>query len=235
MKQKYYPKVKFKIDLEAEKKFILNRQRNLQKFLPAGMAFVLRDEFIKNKDQILSAYLETYYFDQKKQLHQSVLNTTKKWEQVSQDFFKKVDKLFSGWAWPKGNYRGYVSIARSHPRFIKEKMFSFPMINYRPGREDIDLRITAHEMLHFIEYDYFEKKFGLIPSECNSVDNFFWQFTENLNVLIENSDFWSHFSLGLTSEPYPDCKKLYNKMKKIWDKDQSIDNLVMKIFQVKLG
>lgn len=232
MKHLYYPKIKFYIDLEREKKLFLGRKRDLQRFLPVGMGFVLKDKFVKNKYKILSAYLDQYYLDQKDYLADSVKNTQTKWQRVEKEFFKKVDQLFN-WPWPKGNYQGYVSIARSFPRNIDTKVFAFPMRTYKPGREDGDLRVTAHEMLHFIEYDYLNKKFGLEPSEFYSPDNTFWQFTENLNVLIQNMRFWKTFSLGFTSKPYPDCKELYIKMKKIWDKNRNIDNLVKKIFKLK--
>jgi hypothetical protein len=229
---KFYPKIKFSVNLKLEKDYFSKRDRKIHKFLPPGMNFVLRKEFIKDKNKILDAYLENYYSDAKEFLANSVKKTEDKWRKVEKIFFKKVDKLFGGWPWPKGNYRGYVSVARNYPRYIKEKIFAFPA-SARLGRNpDVDLRVIAHEMLHFIEYDYLEKKFGLKPSECYSSDNTFWQFTENLNVLIENSNFWKEFGSGFERKPYDDCRKLYVKMKKIWDKDQNIDNLVVKIFKL---
>lgn len=230
---KYYPKVKFCIDLDQEKNFFLSRKRDLSKFLPAGMSFVLRKEFSKDKNKIIKAYLENYYKDAEKFLIGSIKNTQEKWRKIEKIFFKKVDKLFENWPWPKGDYKGYITVARRYPRFIKYKLFAFPVQSFRFKNRDLDLRVIAHEMLHFIEYDYLEKKFGLEPSECNSADTTFWQFTENLNVLIENSDFWKEFNTGIESKPYDDCKKLYVKMKRIWDKNKDIDNLVKKIFKIK--
>jgi hypothetical protein len=230
---KYYPKVKFCIDLQQEKNFFLNSGRDLSIFLPAGMSFVLRKEFLKDKDKIIKAYLENYYKDAKKYLLGSVKSAQEKWVKSKKIFFKKVDKLFKNWPWSKGSYRGYITVARRYPRFIKYKLFAFPAQSFRFKSQNLDLRVIAHEMLHFLEYDYLEKKFGLEPSESNSADSTFWQFTENLNVLIENSNFWKEFNAGIESKPYDDCKKLYVKMKKIWDKDKDIDNLVRKIFKIK--
>ncbi len=232
MSAKYYPKIKFIIDLEQEKEVFLSRSKNIANFLPVGMSFVLKKEFIKNRNKILNAYLDQYYTDQHQYLTDSIKNTRAKWQKVEKIFFQKVDKLFHNWPWPKGNYRGYVSIGRMFPRDIKKKIFAFPLRSFKPGRENLDLRVIAHEMLHFIEYDYLQNKFGLKPSEIHSADNTFWQFTENLNVLIENSKFWREFSLG-QSRPYPECKKLYKKMEKIWHKNKDIDNLIEKIFTLK--
>lgn len=232
MPKKYYPKLKFQIDLNREKIMFITRDRNLAKFLPVGMRFVLKENFINKKNEILNAFLDEYYLEQHEYLQDSVKNTQVKWQKVEKIFYKKVGRLFHNWPWPKGNYRAYVSIGRMFPRFINDKIFAFPLKTYKPGRENIDLRVIAHEMLHFLEYDYLQKKFGLQPSECASNDNTFWQFTENLNVLIENSMFWREFSSGIKSRPYPDCKKLYVKMKKIWDKNHNIDNLVKKTFKL---
>ncbi len=233
MAKKYYPKIKFIVSKELDKEYILRRDRNMANFLPPGMSFVIRKEFVKNKNKILSAYVEEFYAAKIKHLRESAKNTEIKWNKVEKKFFKQADRLFHNWPWPKGNYRGYVSIALSYPRFINDKMFAFPQKIYWPGMEKRDLRVVAHEMLHFLEYDYLQKKFGLTPSECDSKDTTFWQFTENLNVLIENSDFWQDFMPAFASKPYPDCKKLYQKMKKVWDKKQDVDALVEAVFGVK--
>ncbi len=230
MSKRYYPNIKFSVSLAREKKIFLERKRNLQKFLPAEISFVTNRKYASYRNELLSSYLDVYYSDKKKFLIESVRNTKSKWQKVEKKFFIKVDKIFNNWPWPKGNYRGYVSIAHSFPRNIKDKTFSFPVKDYIPGRENNDIRVIAHEMLHFIEYDYLQKKFGLKASEHDSFDNTFWQFTENLNVLIQNTSFWKEFSTGVKSKPYDDCKKMYNKMKSIWDRDKSIDRLVDKIF-----
>ena len=234
MTKKYYPKIKFIINKDLDKDHILKRDRNLAGFLPPGMSFVTRKEFIKNKDKILSAYVDEFYAAKIKHLRESVKDTKAKWSKVEKTFFRKVDHLFHNWPWPRGNYRGYVSIALSCPRNIKEKFFAFPQKIYWPGMENRDLKVVAHEMLHFMEYDYLQNKFGLTPSHDYSKDNTFWQFTENLNVLIENSDDWKEFNLGLKWKPYSDCAEMYKKMKKVWDKTPDVDALVEAVFGVKV-
>lgn len=233
MAKKYYPKIKFALNLKEEKAHFLERDRSLRRFLPVGMGFVCRKEFVKNKNKILSAYLDEYYREMNGYLTEGINTTRIKWQKVENIFFKEVDRLFHNWPWPRGNYRGYVSIARSYPRYINKKIFAFPMASKVPEFSYRDLKVIAHEMLHFMEYDYLQKKFKLKPSESFSKDNTFWQFTENLNVLLESTDTWTAFTNGYLSKPYPDCKKLYVKMKKIWDKNKDIDNLVEKIFKLK--
>ena len=123
-----------------------------------------------------------------------------------------------------------ASIWYRFPRDIKHQRFAVPAnpnFKYHSAPH-----VIAHEMLHFITYDYLEKKYGLKPSEHTDPDNTFWQFTENLNVLIENDPIWAEFADGKISKPYPDCQELYEKMKAIWDQNKDIDNLVRQIFNL---
>ncbi len=159
------------------------------------------------------------------------------WARVEPLFYETVDRLFSNYQWPKppagrDRYVGFASILYRFPRNIAEKQFWFPanpLQNSLHSRRVV--KVIAHEMLHFMEYEYMEKRFGLQPSEKGSADNIFWQFTENLNVLIENSDQWSEITRGLTSGPYPECQELYDKMKVIWGTTQDIDLLLREIFK----
>jgi len=119
------------------------------------------------------------------------------------------------------------------PRYIDKKVFTFPGLLDRYTDKDFPLRVVAHEMLHFITYDYLQNKYKLKPSEWSSKNNTFWQFTENLNVLIENEKSWHKINGGAKSNPYPNCVKLYQKMKRVWDKNKDIDNLIEKILVKK--
>lgn len=160
------------------------------------------------------------------------------WVNVQKVFYRNADHFFSEYPWPKppsgmDSYTGYASMLNSFPRHIREKSFSFPANPLHSSRGRA-IKVTAHEILHFMEYEYMEKKFGLTPSERGSADNTFWQFTENLNVLIENSDLWKEIMQGETSKPYPICEELYGKMKEIWDRSQCVDDLIREIFQKQL-
>ena len=197
------------------------------------MDFLYTPAFKKDRQRILNAYVDSYYDGKEAEHHKELQRVKKEWASLEKYFFKEVDRIFDGFAWLKGDYCGYGSIWTSFPRIINEKVFAFPIYRTQEMANLKTSAIIAHEMLHFMEYEYLQKKFHLQPSEMNSRDNTFWQFTENLNVLIENSPSWRPFRQGVPSQPYPQCKALYAKMKRIWDKDQNLDNLIQKIFLKK--
>ncbi|MDA3840758.1 MAG: hypothetical protein PF572_06780 [Patescibacteria group bacterium] len=115
---------------------------------------------------------------------------------------------------------------------IEEKEFSFP-IN-KPGSSNI---VIAHEMLHFITYDYLEKKYKLEPKECHDNDRLFWEFTEAFNLLLENEKYWREIAKYKGTEefkPYMGFDKTYDKMKIIWKKNKDFDNLVREMFKKEI-
>jgi hypothetical protein len=79
--------------------------------------------------------------------------------------------------WPDGNYICYISIFNCNPRFIKEKEFqAFYKHNATTNY------VCAHEMLHFIFYDYLDKNFkGKYKTLCESV---IWKLSEVFNDVV---------------------------------------------------
>lgn len=228
--EKWRPKINFGLDINQDIKTFM-------KFLHEEKVAQIKDlKYLEGNSneidckKIAESYFKNFYQKNKEQIESELKQGEQKWQEIKNDFYNKVDELFSNYPWPKGDYLAIGSILNIYPRWIKEKKFTFPC---HPGFADwLKIKIIAHEMLHFIEYDYLEKKFNLMPSGPNSVDNSFWQFTENLNVLIENESEWRRLlALGTNSgsRPYPECRAQYEKMKPIWDKNKSIDDLVRNI------
>jgi hypothetical protein len=223
---KYYPKIKFIINKSFDKRPFDHFGPYIKMALPRELGFVLNKNFsFREKEKMLSAFAEHCYQINKKKIQESLKKTNKNWLKVAKFFYQKVDQLFHDWPWPRGNYRGYPTVWWMYPRFIKLKMFAFPWQNSYVRANGV----IAHEMLHFITYDYLQKKYKIKPSESGSKNNTVWQFTENLNVLIENEKYWHVFTPGSKSQPYDDCKKVYQKMQKIWQKNKSIDKLITRI------
>lgn len=223
-----YPEIKFLVDKKIDIRQARKRTYRLDKLLGKNLQFLLRPEFAKSKRKFLIAYVNNFYKVRGDEITANLKETETKWQCCAKSYYKKVDKVFHCYPWPNGHYIGIISIWFLYPRYIDKKTFTFPLKNYK--FKDLDLRVIAHEMLHFITYDYLQKKYGLKPSERNDRDNSFWQFTENLNVLIENSPFWNEFSGEFRSRPYEECRALYRKMEKIWKKNKDLDNLIIKIF-----
>ncbi len=88
----------------------------------------------------------------------------------------------------------------------------------------------AHEMLHFMFYDYFYKRFPkYLDQERYSFFN--WHVSEIFNSIVQNSKAWAGF-FGAKSMTYPEHKRIVSKMlnefsdKAITDIDALTDKII---------
>lgn len=107
----------------------------------------------------------------------------KLWQKRQKDFFKFTDKTFPSHPWPKGKYIGYLSIFGFGPRFLKNKTFQVP---YRQPDKEILFTIT-HELLHFMFYDYCQKKYPQVFKKLDPETGRFWDLAEIFNVVMHKS------------------------------------------------
>ena len=116
------------------------------------------------------------------------------------------------------------------PRNIQDKTFYFP---YSKDLHD-PLGTIAHEMLHFIFFDYIKKKYGIKQDdEFKGKDpKFVWQVLETFNTVIENwKPYKKIFNAWKNCKPYPGCEKMFAKMIKQWNLKQDIDEFLDKWFK----
>lgn len=230
--EKYYPKIKFLVNKNFELKW-LHSIRNVSRAVNSDLQFLFQKQFDKNRSDIFREYVNWFYTTNQKTISADIAAIKRRWQQKENNFFKQVDRIFNNHPWPKGNYRAYASIWRSFPRYIKEKKFTFPCKVSERYTIDFPMKVIAHELLHFITYDYLEKRYRITQDKTPYRDNLVWQFTESLNVLIENEKYW-HAIIGdkEAGVPYKECEVLYKKMKKIWSRNKNIDNLIKKVFPI---
>ena len=234
--EKYRPPIEFSCDSDTDKQicwgfFRLGRGVFLDGL---NLEYPIKDEEATKAK--ISQAIDDFYKDNQEGIAERVKQAEINWIKVEDSFYKKVDKLFSGYAWPKPDgeikeYQAIGSILGIFPRDIYRKTFAFPA-NPLKNKFNPNL-VIAHEMLHFITYDYLEKIYNLDPSEHNSQDNKFWQFTENLNALIEAEPMWAEFLGQGKPNRKPECAELYDEMEKIWREDKDLDNLIKQVFDIK--
>ena len=106
----------------------------------------------KARKKIVDDYVHRYYQDHKVELKNSLTSLQTEWEKVEPEFFDITNKLFNGYQWPSGDYKGFPSIFNCNPRWLETKSFQV----YRNNVVGTSYSV-AHEMLHFIFYDYLEK------------------------------------------------------------------------------
>jgi hypothetical protein len=195
-------------------------------FLPSDFYFVTDKKFSKaEKNKIISAYTDYFYQDHKKEIVAETNKTIREWKKVEPKFYRLVDFIFKGYQWPKGNYTGCASIYYMYPRDIKNKYFYFPYFSTHHN----PIAVIAHEMLHFIFFDYIKSTYGIKEeTEIKGKDpKYVWQVSETFNNILEN---WSPYANIIPQEkksiPYPGCEKMYQIMETQWRKNPDINKFL---------
>jgi len=228
-----YPKVKFVISKKKELETFLaflneskywdnKREMNWAFYKPHPKLKILKQKNLSSleKKLIVARYINFYYKENLKKIKKGVLKARKDWQSKEKHFFNLVDGIFNNHSWPKGKYIAYPTIWGMYPKYLKDKTFQFP---YHHKKKNFIPVVIAHEMLHFIFYNYLYKNF---PKYKNPKYSFkIWNISESFNILIQNSKEWVEiFSQRAMS--YPEHKDLINRMKRIFDKKQDINYLL---------
>jgi|SRR3989338_1348840 len=226
------PKVLLKADKAADIRNALlfikyNLKENLEFvrwFLPKNLHYILDKRYSqKEKNRIVKKYINETFDNKKKEIKKAVIGTQKDWKLVEKSYFDLVNKIFKNHPWPKGKYIGFVSVFRMYPRNIREKTFFFPFSHATPKFSNT---VIAHELLHFIFFDYIKNSYGLREnSEIKGKNNnYVWQISEVFNAIIENwESYYKIFKVKtLRQKPYTG-HKYFLQMEKQWKKKQDIN------------
>lgn len=223
-----HPKVKFKIDYKKDIQtfFAFNNEadfddgRNLEWAIfskyPEFKKYKKGNKLDISKKQI-SEFIDSIYQKNKKIINKNFNLYKKNWDKMEKDFFHLVDNLFNDYKWPRGKYIAYSTIWGMYPRFLEDKTFQIPFKDKK--KEDINV-IIAHEMLHFMFYDYVYKKFPKYKS--NKYNFFVWNISEIFNIIVQNSFEWLKI-FKVKSIPYPEHKNIIKKLEKIFYKNNNIE------------
>ena len=196
----------------------------LKRFLPDELHSILGSQTTsEQKEKLVRNYTADYYAKNEEHLKNKFELTKSDWGSVERKYFDLVKKLFNYHPWPEGKYKGIGSIFHMYPRFIQKKIFFFPL-NHKIER--YANKVIAHEMLHFMFFDYVEKKYGLHEKSVipGKEINYLWKVSEAFNSVIEG---WQPYSELFNSKPrpYPEVVEIYTRMNEQWGKDQDIVSL----------
>jgi len=161
-----------------------------------------KDEHYKIKDEkILRNFINRRYLVREKNMNRVMAQHKKRWEEIAPCFFSLVDTIFGGRTWPSGKYIAFGTIWGMYPRFLEDKTFQIPFWHRTPRYIPV---VIAHELLHFMFYDYFYERY---PKYYRPEDNLFvWHVSEIFNTIIQNSPIWIN-SFRLKSLGYPEHEK----------------------------
>lgn len=224
-------KLKFKIsqpkDLSSFFSFLFERQydngRNFNwavlKYHPFFKNILKENDFKISKKQV-SEYIKDYYKQHDEEIKSNVESFSQSWKKIENDFLELTAKLFSGQSWPNGKYIAYLTIWRMYPRFLEDKTFQIPYLSQK--KKTINL-VIAHELLHFMFYAYFLKKYPKYRS--HKYDFFVWHVSEIFNSIILKQPEWKKL-LKHNNLDYPEHTEIINKFD---NKNLSTLDLINKI------
>ncbi len=204
--QRSHPNLKFQLNKHLDKKmcaYFLGHKK-------AGIDFGggITKLYPQLTHQAISKFVDNYYQEHEAKL-EAILETFKNlWQGCKKDFYHQVTKIFKDHPWPEGKYICYLSIFDCNPRFLKNKTFQV-FFQHPQGI----CSVAAHEMLHFMFYDYVEKGFPEAAAKIGK--DKLWEVSEIFNVLVLPD-----------SKPYPNHIKLIPKYEKTWKTAKDIDQFL---------
>lgn len=210
----YCPAIKFSLNKDLDKKICFSFLSYRKGGLDFGK-FIIKTHpklastrgFSSDKQiKIIEEYTDFFYRTHRIQLKKRKEEFQEDWNRKLPQFFKAVDQIFSYHPWPKGPYFAYISIFPSGPRFLNYK--SFQVFYLRRSRA----QAIAHEILHFLFYDYLEKYFHSQDSSSENV----WVLSEIVNTFILDSPKLRKILGSYHPHPYPAQKDLLFRLKPLW-------------------
>jgi len=188
----------------------------------------LRSAIELNPDERLSAvaiYVQGYYGENRPQMEDAARTMKCEWDEYSPCFFEVVGRIFKEMHWPEGEYVGYVSISPPYPRYLDSKTFQLPYESVRRG-----IRVTAHEMLHFMFYEYVRRRY--IPDLSNTderemekvLDGRFkiplWELSEIFNIVVLSGDEFGRGKAKQGASSYTHLADYCEEFEVLWRKSK---------------
>jgi hypothetical protein len=170
--------------------------------------------------------VEGFYKINGDELQRFIATARESWDSISPLFFDTVSMLFHQHPWPKGEYIGYASMFDCNPRFLDTKTFQV-YYKHRAGSN----YVTAHELLHFMFYDYAVKKHADLFEGKSTETGIFWDVAEVFNAVLLHSPLL--LPIHNIEEPivYPEHKNWVEHMKEAWNNNSDIDSFIIRAYQ----
>jgi hypothetical protein len=213
----HYPKLQFLVDTKKDIftffSFVENAQyddgRSLEwavfKYYPSLKSNFEGVKFI-GKETDIEKFVSDQYEEKRSIAEKNMASYKKQWLEKEEAFRALIKELFPHTVWPEGKYTVYPTIWSMYPRFLEDKTFQVPLQTEKERYVNV---IIAHEMLHFIFYEYF---FQTYPQYADKDHEFFtWHVSEIFNTVVQNSARWINV-FELESMGYPEHEAIVKKL-----------------------
>lgn len=214
-----YPKVKFRLNKELDKRMAIEfLGHNYHGGINFAQGIFGPHPGIKIP---IFCYIDNFYKQNRGFLLKVASRFQKVWSKKANSFFNATNTVFHSHPWPKGRYIGYISIFNCGPRFLDNKTFQ---IFYKNSNQKIVFS-TTHEILHFLFYDYIDKKRKDIKNKLN--ENQIWKLSEIVNEILLRPEYLGK-ELGFTEKfaGYPEFVIIADKIKSKFKKNDVINKLI---------
>jgi len=181
---------------------------------------LIKLENIKNKKIFLKKYVNNIYTSNSTNFLLRKKDIEQLYADKQKQFFSTSNDLFKNHPWPSGVYKCYLSVFNFCPRFLETKKFFVFMYD----EDNIILFTIIHEMLHFIFYDYCNKKYKDIFITKDTEKGQFWEIAEVFNMTVQQTQPFIDLHHEINFSDYPKLNALKLESKKMWDGD--VDNWI---------
>ncbi len=216
-----YPKLKFELNLDLDidigTEFLsvqgggIDFGKHIVELHPDLSVAKKLGENLKRSE--VGKYTRKYYRLHKTDLQEKTRRFSENWARVEDRFFESVKRVFGSHTWPEGRYICSLSIYDCNPRFLEDKTFQVYYLHPQGSNH-----VIAHEMLHFIFFDYLDKKEKRFKNKIDEGTT--WLLSELFNdVVLDLPEFIEFKSKdgGFYPEVAEFAKKFEGKLKGIID------------------
>ncbi|HOV97455.1 MAG TPA: hypothetical protein PLW49_00350 [bacterium] len=225
------PHVNFEINKEMDYwtvgEFLsFNPSDSISNSILLGYPGLKKAKHLNNDERITyyKNYIDHIYNDQELKIADIRKKTQKSWNKVEKKFLDNAAKLFNGHPWPEGAYVGFLSIFNCGPRFLNEKIFQV----YYKHKEGL-VYACAHEMMHFMFYDYLEKNLDL---SRNISDSVIWDLSEIFNIVVLERPEFVEITGNPHPRPYEKHETQISKFRKLMKRSKNIDDMIKESFRL---
>ncbi|NCU28604.1 MAG: hypothetical protein EOM85_02965 [Candidatus Moranbacteria bacterium] len=174
----------------------------------------------KKKQREIHSFVEKYYCSRNKEIKKLSSTIKKEWGKKEANFIKITKSIFKGYDFPGGKYIAYSSIINCNPRFLDQKTFQF----FYKKEVDDAIHTIAHELLHFVFFDFVNKKLKKEISVLS--EDQLWDLSEIFNVVILRSPDYKNIINKKFVKPYPDHKKYIPEFENIKNRTGNIQDFI---------
>ena len=165
---------------------------------------------VAQRKKTIRVYFDNYYRIHRMVMLHKIESVRKVWRKQEKEYITITEDLFGGFQFPKGKYVAYASVINCNPRFLESKTFQFFYKKPLAGA----VYTIAHELLHFIFFDFVEKKFKKEIKYLS--EDQLWDLSEIFNVVVLKSPRYRHIVNQKFVIPYPGHRRYINQFEKAY-------------------